>query len=103
MKCVANCLIIALMNIHLSFQTMITLAYTIPNIYVFIRIWQLSLIKEQRVLHTVPNIPIASIYPLIRQFDKGNFVFSSIRQWRFPVRTTAKSEIMVIDIIFTGQ
>jgi len=28
------------------------------------------------------------------------FVTSGIRQWRFPVRTTGKSEIMVIDIKF---
>jgi predicted MPP superfamily phosphohydrolase len=51
------------------------------------------------------NLITRKVYVLSKGYRKiGNthfFVTSGIRQWRFPVRTTGKSEIMVIDIDFT--
>ena len=50
------------------------------------------------------NLITSKIYLLSKGYRKiGNthfFVTSGIRQWRFPVRTVGKSEIMVIDISF---
>jgi hypothetical protein len=50
------------------------------------------------------NLITRKVYILSKGYRKiGNtkfFVTSGIRQWRFPVRTTGKSEIMVIDIKF---
>jgi len=51
------------------------------------------------------NLITSKIYLLSKGYRKiGNthfFVTSGIRQWRFPVRTSGKSEIVVIDITFT--
>jgi uncharacterized protein len=51
------------------------------------------------------NLITRKVYALSKGYRKiGNthfFVTSGIRQWRFPVRTTGKSEIIVIDIYFT--
>jgi len=56
---------------------MITLAYTIPNIYVFIRIWQLFISKGYKLHYTVIYLIIASIYPLSEQIGDGNLSFFS--------------------------
>jgi uncharacterized protein len=46
------------------FHTIITLAYIIPNIYVFLRIWQLFINKGYKLYYTLIYILLASIYPL---------------------------------------
>jgi uncharacterized protein len=46
------------------FHTIITLAYIIPNIYVFQRIWQLFINRGHKVQYTLVYILIASIYPV---------------------------------------
>ena len=51
------------------FHTIITLAYTIPNIYVFLRIWQLFINKGYKVHYTLIYFLLASIYPV------SNFIF----------------------------
>lgn len=43
---------------------MITLAYTIPNVYVFLRIWQLFINKGYQLHYTIIYLLIASVYPL---------------------------------------
>jgi predicted MPP superfamily phosphohydrolase len=51
------------------------------------------------------NLITKKVYVLSHGYRKIEnthfFVTSGIRQWRFPVRTTARSEIMVVDVIFT--
>jgi uncharacterized protein len=49
---------------NLSFHTMITLAYTIPNVYVFFRIMQLFIGRAYRVRYAIIYFLIASIFPL---------------------------------------
>jgi predicted MPP superfamily phosphohydrolase len=46
------------------FHTMITLAYVIPNIYVFLRIWQLFINKGYKLHFTVVYLLLASLYPV---------------------------------------
>jgi len=53
------------------FHTIITLAYTIPNIYVFIRIWQLFINKGYRRYYTLIYIILALIYPLSNIISDG--------------------------------
>ena len=51
------------MNLHLSFHTLITLAYTIPNIYLFLRIRQRFIEKGFRVWYTLIYLILVLIYP----------------------------------------
>lgn len=46
------------------FHTIISLAYIVPNIYVFIRIWKLFINKAYKIHFTVLYLLLASIYPL---------------------------------------
>jgi len=46
------------------FHTILLLSYTIPNIYVFMRIWQLFINKGSRLLYTGIYLLIAMIYPV---------------------------------------
>ncbi len=61
------------------FHTIITLAYTIPNIYVFIRIWSLFINRRHRLLYTVIYILLALIYPFSNILSGGNQGFP----WNF--------------------
>src|SRR5665647_549126 len=58
-----------ILNSSEMFHTIITLAYTIPNIYVFLRIWQLFINKGSKVHYTLIYFLLASIYPV------SNFIF----------------------------
>jgi len=56
------------------FHTIITLAYIIPNIYIFLRIWQLFINKGYRLHYTLIYLLFASIYPvsnLLSERDTG--------------------------------
>lgn len=46
------------------FHTIISLAYIIPNIYVFIRIWKLFINKGYKIHYTLIYLFFASIYPV---------------------------------------
>ncbi len=53
------------------FHTLMTLGYIIPNIYVFIRIWQLFITKRQSIAYVVIYLLVASIYPIGNILDIG--------------------------------
>jgi uncharacterized protein len=55
------------------FHTIITLAYTIPNIYVFLRIWKLFINKEYRLHYILIYILLALVYPLSNLFGDNGF------------------------------
>jgi len=57
------------------FHTLITLAYIIPNIYVFLRIWQLFINKGFKLYYTIVYILVASIYPVSNLFSEGDTGF----------------------------
>src|ERR1035437_1748231 len=46
------------------FHTIISLAYIVPNIYVFIRIWKLFINKGYKIHYTLIYLFFASIYPV---------------------------------------
>src|SRR5674476_826307 len=59
-------------NSSKMFHTIITLAYTIPNIYVFMRVWQVFINKGYKVLFAAIFILLASIYPVSNLFSEGD-------------------------------
>ena len=48
----------------MRFSTMIMLAYAIPHIYLFFRLWMLFIAKKHRLAYVLVYIGIASIFPL---------------------------------------
>jgi predicted MPP superfamily phosphohydrolase len=54
------------------FHLYITLAYIIPNIYVFVRIKNLFISKDYRPIYTIIYLLIASIYPITERFSDEN-------------------------------
>jgi predicted MPP superfamily phosphohydrolase len=54
------------------FHTIITSAYIIPNIYVFLRIWQLFINKGYKIHYTVIYLLLVSIYPVSNLFSEGS-------------------------------
>lgn len=51
------------------FQLYLTLAYTIPNIYVFFRIMFLFIGRRYRLLYTIIYLLLAAVYPVTRYFS----------------------------------
>jgi predicted MPP superfamily phosphohydrolase len=54
------------------FHTLITLAYILPNIYVFLRIMQLFINKGYRYLYAIIYLFFVLIYPISNFFGDGN-------------------------------
>jgi predicted MPP superfamily phosphohydrolase len=57
------------------FHTMITLAYIIPNIYVFFRIWHIFINKGYKLQYTIVYILLASVYPVSNLFSEADTGF----------------------------
>jgi predicted MPP superfamily phosphohydrolase len=57
------------------FHTIITLAYVIPNIYVFLRIWKVFINKGYRFYYTLIYVFFVSIYPVSNLFNESNTGF----------------------------
>jgi len=55
------------------FHTIITLTYTIPNIYVFLRIWNLFINKGYRFYYSIVYIAFALIYPFGRILSESGY------------------------------
>ncbi len=70
------------------FHAIILLAYIIPNIYVFIRIWKLFINKGYKVHFTVVYLLLASIYPLSNLIDENSgfirIVFTDVANYILP-------------------
>jgi predicted MPP superfamily phosphohydrolase len=85
------------------FHTIITLAYIIPNIYVFLRIWQLFINKGYKIYYTVIYLLLASFYPLSNQFNVGNAgiltpIFTTIDNYILPFYLYMFLSVLVFDI-----
>lgn len=85
------------------FHTILTLSYTIPNIYVFLRIWQLFINKGYRLIYAAIYIAISLIYPvsLFISGEKAGFVASvleSVSNYILPVYLYLFLFILAYDI-----
>lgn len=57
------------------FHTIVNLAYIIPNIYVFLRIWKLFINKGYKLYYTLIYVLLALIYPVSNFFSEGDSGF----------------------------
>lgn len=86
------------------FHTIITLAYVIPNIYVFIRIWQVFINKGYKIYYTIIYLLIAAIYPLSNLFSEGDTdllatIFTSIGNYILPFYLYLFLSVLLFDIL----
>lgn len=56
----------------MGFHTILTLSYLIPNIYLFVRIWQLYINKECRIQYVLIYNLLFLFYPVSYLFDEGD-------------------------------
>ena len=82
---------------------MIMLAYTIPNIYVFIRIWQLFISKGYKLKYTVIYLAVVAIYPVSDMLNNGRLAFigeilAGISNYLLPFYLYLFLTILVFDI-----
>jgi hypothetical protein len=85
------------------FHTIINLAYIIPNIYVFLRIWQLFINKGYKIHYTVVYLFLASLYPVGNLINFGNTgifkaFFNTIENYILPFYLYLFLSVLVFDI-----
>jgi len=86
------------------FHTLLTLAFIIPNIYLFLRILQLFINKGYRLYYSLIYILIASIYPVSNLISEGNTgflanIFNSIANYQLPFYLYLFLFMLVFDIL----
>jgi predicted MPP superfamily phosphohydrolase len=85
------------------FHTMINLAYVIPNIYVFLRIWQVFINKGYKLHFTLIYILLALIYPVSNLFSEEDTgflatIFTMIGNYILPFYLYLFLSVLVFDI-----
>ena len=63
---------------HLSFHTILILAYTIPNIYVFLRMLKLFISRELSIWFVIIYLLIATIYPVSNSMPEGSALATAL-------------------------
>jgi len=53
------------------FHTILTLSYIVPNIYLFTRIWQLFIRKDQKIYYTLIYLLLFLVYPVSNLYHEG--------------------------------
>jgi len=86
------------------FRTILLLSYLIPNVYLFIRIWQLFIPKEYRLWYVLIYAFLFSIYPLTRINGSSEpglavQVFESAANYILPFFLYLFLFILLIDIL----
>jgi predicted MPP superfamily phosphohydrolase len=82
---------------------MINLAYIIPNIYVFLRIWNVFINKGYKLYYSIIYILIASVYPLSNLFSEEStsslaYGFKMIGNYILPFYLYLFLFVLVLDI-----
>jgi predicted MPP superfamily phosphohydrolase len=90
------------------FHTIITLAYTIPNIYVFIRICHLFINKGYRIHYTIIYLLLASIYPLSNLLSDGDGgflsnIFSTAANYILPFYLYLFLSVLIFDLFLLSN
>jgi predicted MPP superfamily phosphohydrolase len=85
------------------FHTMITLAYIIPNIYVFLRIWQLFIGKDNKLHYVLIYLFLASFYPVSNLFSEDSAgliaqLFSTIGNYILPFYLYLFLSVLAFDV-----
>jgi uncharacterized protein len=86
------------------FHTIINLAYIIPNIYVFLRIWCLFINRGYKILYTITYLLIAFIYPVSNLFSEDDSgilaqVFTLTGNYILPFYLYLFLTVLVLDIL----
>ena len=86
------------------FHTILTLSYIIPNIYLFVRIWQLFIRKEQRIYYAVIYMLLFLVYPLSSLFNEEGTalaarVLSAIADYLLPFFLYLFLFVLLLDLL----
>jgi uncharacterized protein len=85
------------------FHTIVTITYTVPAIYLFIRIWQLFIEKRYRVQYLVVFSILISIYPLSNLLEDSyagiSNVFETVSGYLLPFFLYVFLSVLVLDIV----
>jgi len=84
------------------FHTIVTITYTVPAIYLFIRIWQLFIEKRFRVQYLVVFVILISIYPLTNLLEDSYAgianLFEAVSGYLLPFFLYVFLSVLAIDI-----
>jgi hypothetical protein len=86
------------------FHTILTLAYIIPNIYLFTRIGQLFIRKDQKIYYALIYLVLFSVYPASNLFNGegsalGAKILSSIADYLLPFFLYLFLFVLLLDIL----
>ncbi len=86
----------------LSFHEIILLAYLIPNIYLFIRIWQLFISRGYKIHFTIVYLIIAAIFPLSEVLGNNSStigkIFTDVSDYLLPFYLYLFLGVLIFDI-----
>ncbi len=81
------------------FHTILTLSYTIPSIYLFVRIWQLFISKEQRVYYVIIYLLLFLVYPVSNLFREGGTALSVPANYLLPFFLYVFLFVLFLDLL----
>jgi uncharacterized protein len=81
------------------FHTIITLSYTIPGIYLFIRIWQLFIEKKHRFRYVIIFGIFFLIYPVTNLLNPGTGIVETVSNYLLPVFLYLFLGVLLTDIL----
>jgi hypothetical protein len=86
------------------FHTIITTAYIIPNIYIFIRIWQLFINKGHKLYYAFIYLLLAAIYPVSNLFHEESAglisaIFNTAGNYILPFYLYLFLSVLLLDIL----
>jgi predicted MPP superfamily phosphohydrolase len=86
------------------FHTILTLSYIIPNIYLFTRIWQLFIRKDQKIYYALIYLLLFLVYPVSNLFNEDETalaarVMSAIADYLLPLFLYLFLFVLLLDLI----
>ncbi len=86
------------------FHTIITLAYSIPSVYLFIRFWQFYIDKKHRLSFVIGYAALLSVYPFSGLFNESapgvtGTILISVSNYLLPFFLYLFLSVLLIDIL----
>jgi predicted MPP superfamily phosphohydrolase len=81
------------------FHTILILSYTIPNIYLFVRIWQLFIRKEHKVYYVLIYLALFLVYPVSNLLREGGTALTAIANYLLPFFLYAFLFVLLLDLL----